>query len=227
MIRFLTRYRKPIFIGTVTIFLLGIFVGLGGYLLTDADVSGAVAEVGGEKVPRDRFEIQARNILERLRERGQETGKETEERVRQEVLRDLIVESLFARQGERMGLQVTDREVAADIQETFRSEKGFDPRLYFQAVQSQFRMTPEQYEAMRRRALLAFKYRQFLQRAAKVTPEEVRAAWVREHGGLKGFQEKRTEAMLALHQRRSLELLNFVLRQAAASTEIKTYPLQP
>lgn len=226
MIQFFVKYRKPIFIATITVFILGTFVGLGSYLLTDADVSDAIAEVGGGKIPRRRFDIQVRNILDRIRDQGETVDKETEKRIRQDVLRDLIVESLFAREGERVGLVVTDLEVAADIRETFKRDDQFDQRLYFQAVQTQFQMTPGQYEAMRRKQLLAFKFRQLVQRSAKLTPVEVRSAYRLENNGLVDFEKQRAEFTARLQQRRSLELLNYILRQLSATTDIKSY-LQP
>ena len=62
MIRWLVKYRKPIFAATALIFLIGIFVGLGGYMLTNNDASTFVAEVAGEKIPRNRFDVQVRNL---------------------------------------------------------------------------------------------------------------------------------------------------------------------
>lgn len=221
LIPFLVRHRKPIFVATATVFLIGIFVGLGGYLLTDRDLAGTVAEVAGEKIPERRFQLQVRNILDRYQ--GGQVTDEIQNRVRQEVLRDLLVESLLAQQAEKLGLMVTDREVADDIRETFKREGRFDQQLYFYTVQSQFRMTPEQYEVMRRRSLLHFKYRQLVSRSAKVTPAEVRLAYQKEKGGLKDFEKNEPEFRSRMQQRRSLETLNYLLRQLAATTDIKTY----
>ncbi len=50
MISWFSRHQKPLFIATVSIFLVGTFVGLGGYLLTNHDSSGAVASVGSTKI---------------------------------------------------------------------------------------------------------------------------------------------------------------------------------
>jgi parvulin-like peptidyl-prolyl isomerase len=217
MIRFLSRYRMPIFVGTLAVFLIGTFVGLGGYLFNRNDMGDVAAKVGEDKIPMQRYTIQVRNLIERAREGGQAIDPAFENRMSQEVLRDLIVESLFAQEAETMGLKVSDREIAEDIKETFTREGRFDQRLYFLAVQNQFGMSPEQYEGMRRRSLLAFKYRQIVQRSVKVTPDEVKAAFSKENGGTKGFDGKKKEEYQArMQQQRALEVLNHVLRRLAA-----------
>ena len=224
MIQFFVRYRRPIFIGTIATFLIGTFVGLGGYLLTDRDAAGSVAQVGGEKIPQQRYDLQVRNLLDRAQQKGGEVSKDMEARIRQDVLRDLIVEALFASEGKKVGLTVTDREVADDIRATFSPDGKFNQAMYFQAVQNQFQMTPEQYEDMRRKSLLAFKYRQLVQRSVKLTPQEVEEAYKKSNdGSMKGFDKKADELRGQLQQQKSLEMLNYILKQVSATTPIKSF----
>ena len=51
MMSFLRRYKTTLFIATIAIFLIGTFVGLGGYLFTSRDTSQSVASVGSTKIP--------------------------------------------------------------------------------------------------------------------------------------------------------------------------------
>lgn len=226
MIQFFVRYRRPIFIGTILVFLIGTFVGLGGYLLSERDGAGSVAQVGNEKIPQQRYDLQVRNLIDRAAQKG-EVSKDLETRIKQDVLRDLIVESLFAAEAKKAGLTVTDREVADDIRATFSPDGKFDQRMYFTAVQSQFQMAPEQYEDMRRKSLLAFKYRQLVQRSVKLTPQEVEEAYVKANGSMKDFAKKSEELKGQLQQQKSLEMLNYILRQVSASTPIKSFLQQP
>jgi hypothetical protein len=223
VIRLLVKYRKPIFIATAAVFLIGIFVGLGGYLLTNTDASTSIAEVWGDKIPRNRFDVQVRNYEDRLRSQKQDIKPELEAKIKDEVLRDLIVEALFAHEADKMGFVVTDAEVAEDIRGTFSRDGQFDQQSYFYMVQNELHMTPEQYEAMRRRSLLAFKYRQLLQRTAKIEPGEVREEYLKEHGTLKDFEEKGPELRAQMQQQRALETLNYALRQLVPTAQIKSY----
>jgi hypothetical protein len=226
MIRWLVNYRKPIFIATVAVFLIGIFVGLGANLLINNDAANFIADVGGEKIPRSRYEVEVRNYEERLRSNKRDVTPEMEQQIKNEVFRDLVVEALFAQEAEKLGLAVPDAEVAADIRQTFTREGQFDQQAYFYAVQNQYHMNPEQYEAMRRRSLLAFKYRELLQRTAKVEPEEVREAYLKQRGSMKEFDKKKPELQAQLQQERALETLNYALRQLAATAQIKSYQQQ-
>jgi hypothetical protein len=223
MIRWLVQYRKPIFIATVAVFLIGIFVGLGANLLINNDATNFVADVAGEKIPRSRYEVEVHNLEDRLKSEKQDVTPELEQKIKNEVFRDLVVEALFAQEAEKLGLAVPDAEVAADIRQTFNRDGQFDQQAYFYTVQNQFHMNPEQYESMRRRSLLAFKYRQLLQRTAKVQPEEVREAYLKQRGSMKGFDKKGTELQAQLQQERAMETLNYALRQLATTVQIKSY----
>src|SRR5262249_1817575 len=148
------------------------------------DASNFIADVAGEKIPRSRYEVEVHNLEDRLRSEKQDIKPELEQRIKNEVFRDLVIEALFAQEAENPGLAVPDAEGAADIRQTFTREGQFDQQAYFYTVQNQFHMTPEQYETMRRRSLLSFKYRQLLQRGAKVEPEEVREAYLKQRGSM-------------------------------------------
>lgn len=226
MIRFLSRYRKPIFVSIIIVFLLGIFVGLGGYFFSSRDTSEAVAEVAGVKIPYATFLLQTNRIFDRMREQGTDVTEETQKRVRQEVLQEMIVEELLAQKAAEMGLVVTDLELASEIHHTqaFQRNGAFEQRAYFEAVRSHFNMTPRQYEDMRRKSMLALKLRQFVFLSAKLTPAEVVAAYQdRNAGSVKDFESKKGEFSNNLQQQRALNLLNFYLRSLGSKIDIRSY----
>lgn len=249
MISFFGRHRKPIFIATTSIFLIGIFVGLGGYLFNRADLSQTVAEVGPAKISYQKFLAHAQRVQENLRDRGTEVTPQLQNEIKQDVLRDLIIETLMAQKAEEMGMQVTDLELANDIHNTpaFQKDGGFDPAAYVQAIHYLFRSTPEQYEKERRMSLLALKLRLFLFNSVKLSPgevresydredpknrkaleEEIRKAYVKEKGSAADFEKEKQPLALKfyeqrLHQQRALETMNYYLRQLSAQVPIKSY----
>ena len=226
MIRFLSRNRKPIFISIVFMFLIGIFVNLGGYYFSKNDFSESVAEVAGTKIPYSVFLLQVNRYNDRMREQGTEVGEETLKRVKQEVLQELIVEELLAQKAAELGLVVTDLELASEIHHTplFQQGGAFDQRAYFMNVRRQFQMTPRQYEDMRRKSQLSLKLRQFVFLSAKLTPAEVIAAYQEKNAGsVKDFESKKAEFANNLQQQRALNLLNFYLRQLSGKLDIKSH----
>ena len=226
MLSFLRRFRKPLFIAVIAIFLAGTFVGLGGYLFTSRDVSGAVAVVGTSKIPYSRYIVRVNQYADALRGRGQDLTDEALKEIKQGMLRDMVVDELLRLKAEELGLAVSDEELSRDIRSTpaFLREGVFSQELYFNAVRGVLRETPEGFEKERRRALLTAKLKQLLFQAAKLSPEEVREAYARENkGSLKDFDKKREEFEGRLHQQRALDLINYYLRQMSTQVEIRSY----
>ncbi|MBI4057564.1 MAG: SurA N-terminal domain-containing protein [Elusimicrobia bacterium] len=226
MIAYLIKYRRPIFISTISVFLISIFVGMGGYLFNSADRSGAVAEVGKTKIPYQRFQVQVSRTIERLKEEKKEVPEALETQIKQETLREMIVEEVLYQKAKELGLKVTDLELASDIQHNpgFQRNGAFDQRQYLQAIQIYYRMTPEEYEEWRRKTLLSYKLRQLLFMTAKLSPEEIRTEYKqRNTGSLKNFEKDKDKFTQDLTQERAVHLINFVLRQAAAGLEVKSY----
>ncbi|MDT8285931.1 MAG: SurA N-terminal domain-containing protein [Elusimicrobiales bacterium] len=224
MISFFSRHRKPIFIGTVSIFLAGVFVGLGAYMFTD-NTSGAVADIDGRKIPYQRFSAQVNRVINSLRDSGTDIGEMVRRGVQQEVFREMVIEELMQMQAEKMDMGVSDFELSAEIQGTsaFRDGDTFNPRLYYQTIWNEFRMAPSEYEAWRRKARLASKYKQFLYTTIKVTPDELRAYYLANKKGFKSFEKEKDKVLQELYQEKFMQVANYHLRQLTTRIEIKNY----
>lgn len=225
MMSFLRRYKDTFIIAVFIIFMVGIFAGLGGYYFTGADTTESVAVVGGEKIPYLRYRARLGQYLDALRAQGQDISPEDEGRVKQELLREMIVDELLAQQAERLGLYVSDAELANAIQQTpaFQRDGRFDQELYFQAVRFTFKSSPEQFERVHRRSMLSAKLKALMFRMAKVLPAEVRDEYVRSGGALKDWEKRQGEFEQQLRQHRALDTVNFFLRQLSTQVEIRSF----
>ena len=223
----LRRYRQPLFVSVVAVFLIGIFVGLGGYFFTGADKSDAVASVGGRDIPYERYRSKVNLYLEALNKDKPEAEISDAQRneVRQGMLRDMIVDELLAGEAERMGMRISDMELSLSLRNTpaFQREGRFDQELYFQAVRYSFRTSPEQFEREQRRMMLSAKLKAVIARSAKVTPGEIREEYARVNASGKDFEKKKEEFSQALRQRRAVEGINAFLRQLAGKEEIRSF----
>ena len=88
MISFLSRHRRTLFIATVAVFLLGTFVGLGGYLFTSRDVTQAVASVGSVKISYQTYRSRVDDYVEALRSRNVDVTDAALKEIKAEVLRE-------------------------------------------------------------------------------------------------------------------------------------------
>lgn len=227
MLSWLRRYRRSIFIGTITIFLLGIFVGLGGYYFTGKDNSESVAVVGNSKIPYSIYQARVNQYLDSVRAglKDKELTDEMAREIRQGMLRDMIVDEILYQQAKALGLEVTEMELAFSIRNTpqFQRDGNFDQALYFQTIRRALRTTPEEYERQQRKSILGAKFKQLIFNSAKLAPSEIREEYVRENKGDKDFDKKGLEFAQALQQRRALEIINFYLKQLSSQIEIRSF----
>ncbi|MCX5786089.1 MAG: SurA N-terminal domain-containing protein [Elusimicrobia bacterium] len=223
MISFFSKHKRIFFIIISVVFLGSIFFISGQIFSSSA--SAAVADVGGKKIPYQQFRMQVNRILANFRESGTETNDAMMKSVKQEVFRDMVVEELFSSQAEKMGMRVPDFEVAVEIQNTpqFREGSGFSPRRYYQTIYNEFQMSPAEYEAWRKKARLASKFKQFIYTTVKVTPDEAKAYYLTKNKGLKDFEKDKAKYAEELSKDKFANLANYMLRQLTSQIEIKSY----
>ncbi|MDA8130804.1 MAG: hypothetical protein M0011_04785, partial [Elusimicrobia bacterium] len=124
-----------------------------------------------------------------------------------------------------MGMIVPNFEVAVEVQNTpqFREGGAFSPRAYYQTIFNEFQMTPSEYEAWRKKARLASKFKQFLYTTVKVTPEEAKEYYLASNKNLKDFDKNRAKATDDLAREKFSGMANYMLRQLSIRQEVKSY----
>jgi len=225
MISFLNRHKKFIFIITAAIFIIGgVFLGLGSYDIASTR-GGVVADIGGKKISYERFYNEFNRVINNLRESNMEVNEVIERSIKQEIFRDMVLEELLYREAKNLKMNVSDFEVAVEIQNTpqFKVENRFDPRAYFQTIWTNFKMTPVQYEEWRRKARMGTKLKQFIFNSIKVTPEEVKDYYLANNGNIKNFDKEREKYTQQLKQEKFIESANYLLRQLTTKVEVKSY----
>lgn len=224
MISFLRRHRKSIFVATIAIFLSGSFVGLGGFYFTSRDNDGAVARIGGHKIPAQKLLLRANQYADALRAKGTEVDDAMMSRLKHEMLNDLMIEEMLSIKADQLGLSVTNDELSRDIRATpaFQRAGQFDQDVYFQQVRALFRETPQEYERSRRKSIKSGRLKQLLYRTAKVPAAEIEAAYAQAlKSASKADAAKVTKESIAqgLQQQRAIELINHCLKQLSSQVE--------
>ena len=223
MISFFTKYKRLIFIIVVVIFVGSIFF-VSGQVFSDS-ASSAVAEVGGSKIPYKQFLTQVNRVMGSMKDSGTEVNEVLSKSVKQEVFREMIIEELLSQQGKKMGMLVPDFEVAVEVQNTpqFREAGAFSPRAYYQTIFNEFQMSPVDYEAWRKKARLATKFKQFIYTSVKVTPQEAREYYLAKNKDPKNFEKERAKYTDELAREKFANIANFLLRQLTTQQEVKSY----
>src|SRR5690242_1139342 len=147
MMNLLRKYRNHIFVFVMAIFLFGTFVGFGGYFFSGKSGGDSIVEVNGEKIPLRLFYSHYRRALDQVPP-GQQLDDAGRAQRRDEVVRDLVQSLIFAKEAERYGVRVPDQQVVSSLTQipAFQDKGRFNPQLYIQALQSQLRMTPQDFE---------------------------------------------------------------------------------
>jgi peptidyl-prolyl cis-trans isomerase D len=226
MISFFRKYQRAFFIATIVIFLIGTFVGLGGYLFTSRDTSGAVASVGSTKIPYQRYAVRVNQYLDALQSKGTDVTDDVRKEVKQGMLRDMIVDTLLEKKADEMGIVVTDEDLARDIQSTpaFQRDGQFNQDVYFQMVRSVFHEGPEQFETDRRSAIKVARFKQMIYQSAKVAPSELQELYAQANkGSMKNFEKDKAAFTNKVQQQKALEIINYYLRQLSAQVEIRSF----
>jgi peptidyl-prolyl cis-trans isomerase D len=150
-----------------------VFWGVGSF--RDSNVA-SVASVNGETIPLDTYRESYNLLLEQTRQRfGNNLNDDLLKalNLRKQALDRLIDQALWSQEASKLGIQVSDEEVAAAISgiQVFQNAGVFDPRRY-QAVLSQNRLTAEQFEAMQKKTMLIEKLNRLIAGGVMVSDDE-------------------------------------------------------
>jgi peptidyl-prolyl cis-trans isomerase D len=209
------KNRKKIFLFVIAIFVIGSFAGFGSYFFTQSPYDAAIV-VNDRKIPLKRFESLFQQVLEDQRQRSPEPLTDPQrEFLKRQVAQALVQEEVFLMEGERLGLGVTDLELAQFIQSVpaFQREGRFNVGAY-QEVLARLRMKVEDFEAEQRRQLLVQKTQFIMASGVKISSLEfpvqlqVALAQAKEEdrkkilGNLDGFREdvRRRETQSSLQE---------------------------
>ncbi|MBI4250939.1 MAG: SurA N-terminal domain-containing protein [Candidatus Tectomicrobia bacterium] len=160
------------------------FISWGGFTLVQGPVAEGgkvVAWVNDTPISQQEYEGAYFRQVEALRRQlGAQFKDELIQQlgVRQQVLASLVSEKLQLQEAGRLGIRVSDAEVALRIQEVGAFQRGgrFDPLVYRQVLESN-RLSPRQFEEAQRSDIATERLRRYIGMAASVSDAEVREAY--------------------------------------------------
>ena len=194
MISFLIKYKKAILIIT-----LAFFIGSIGYIGLDSYQRGTfkdtAATVGDSNITYRTLYKAADAQARALRNSGIDVDENMSKMLNQQVLSALVSEEVLNQAAKEFGIAVADYEIALDIHSSpqFNQDGQFNKTAYEYAVKHQLGITPAQFEDQIRRSKLADRFRMALYSIYKLTPEEVRFAYLTQNGNMKNFEKNKKD----------------------------------
>ena len=188
MMNFFRKHKVAIILVILIGFFGGTFIaGFGVSTFGNSSSVDTVAIVNGTKIPYKYYYSLYNNALNMLQHSGQDVNEEMTKRIQDQILRTLVQDELIWQQTKKYGITVSDNELAQDIQSYpyFLNDKGqFDSRNYYQFL-SNLRMSPKDFESLRRKQIASTKLQMFIASAAiipnsKITEESSENALLQE-----------------------------------------------
>ncbi len=198
MLRFLREKGNSVVLKGVLGLVALTFVSWGGYSMTASNnaVPGGRVAAWVDDIPISVREFESRYYqqVESMRQRlGSAFTPELEKQLglRRMTISQLVSEKLQVKEADRLGLRVSDEEVALRIQEVPSFQRGgqFDAELYRRVLRAN-RLNPRQFEDQQRLALAATNLRRYIGMGATVSENETRTAyrWLNENVRVEYFR---------------------------------------
>ncbi|MCR4662425.1 MAG: SurA N-terminal domain-containing protein [Endomicrobiaceae bacterium] len=184
MMNFFRKHKVAIILVILIGFFGGTFIaGFGVSTFGNTSSFDTVAVVNGKKIPYKFYYSLYNNALNMLKQSGQDNITDDLMRITQnQILSKLIQDELIWQQTKKYGITVSDNELAQDIQSYpyFLNENGqFDSRRYYQFLNN-LRMSPKDFESLRRKQLASNKLQILIASAAKISKSELNSEDVNE-----------------------------------------------
>ena len=185
MLRFMRKHQRSFIVKGVFCILILVFIGWGVGSYDPAQQTAAVAVVNGIDVTVAELNQAHQSLLRAYQELY--GAAYSPEAVRQldlpgRALDELITTALLESEGRRLGLRVTDEEVADSIRSigAFSPDGRFDKGTYLRFLRLS-QISDEEFVAQQRRMLLTRQVEKLVTDGARMSDEEVRDRYLMEH----------------------------------------------
>ena len=176
MMNFFSKHKVAIILIIFIGFFGGTFIaGFGVSTFGNTSSFDTVAVINGEKIPYKYYYSLYNSALSMLKNSGQDVSNEVMEATQNRILKSLIQDEIIWQQTKNYGIIVSDNELVVDIQTYpyFLDENGhFDSRNYYQFLNN-LRMSPKDFESLRRKQLASNKLQILIASAAKISNSEI------------------------------------------------------
>ncbi len=183
MLRFMRRHQRSFIVKGVFVILILVFIGWGVGTFDAAQQTAAVAVVNGVDITVAEVTQAQQTLLRTYQELyGQAYSPELVQQLdlQGRALDELITSTLLLGEAGRLGLRVTDAEVAEEIKRAFSPDGRFDKTAYLRFLRLS-QLSDEQFVERQRKTLLMRRLESLITDGAHVSDDELRDRYLIEN----------------------------------------------
>lgn len=197
MISFFIKYRNPILITTVLIFLISIGVLSAGVVADQYGTNAVVAKVGNAKIRYKSFATAYETAREKYINEGKDLSEDEDKQLKQEIVQTLIMQEALSQAAEDLNIGTSKTEVAYLIKSNpaFAPNGEFNKNAYIYVVRNQFHVNPAEFEDNLKKQISVGKFRTVLNMSA--LPTSIERNILTKGATLKDEEKKALESYLA------------------------------
>lgn len=141
------------------------------------------------------------------------------------VLSSLVREEAFYQSAQKLGLGVSDYEIGYIIHSMFNMGGVFNKAAYVAYTKENYRMMPEDFEALMKHNQVAAMYSSLIATPFKVTPGEALYSYKTQNKNTKNFEKDKALFLPTVVEAKTEAGQRMYFDHFANTTEIKEYPL--
>ena len=174
MISFFIKYRNPILITTVVIFLASIGILGAGVVADQYGANAVLAKVGNAKIKYKTFATTYDMLRQQYINEGKELTAEEDTQLKQEIVQSLIMQEALGQAAKDFGIGTSKAEVAYMIKSMpiFAPNGEFNKNAYIYVVRNQFHINPAEFEDNLMKQISGQKFRNVLRLSSLPTSFE-------------------------------------------------------
>ena len=196
MISFFIKYRNPILITTVVIFLASIGILGAGAVADEYGTNAVLAKVGNTKIQYKTFATAYDMARQQYINEGKELTEEQDKQLKQEIVQSLVLQEALSQAADEMGIGTSKTEVAYFIKNMpiFAPDGEFNKNAYIYVVRNQFHVNPAEFEHNLMKQLSVQKFKRVL--AASALPTSLEKTILTQGSTLKDQEKQALESYL-------------------------------
>ena len=196
MISFFVKYRNPILITTVVIFLASIGILGAGMVADEYGANAVLAKVGNAKVKYKDFVTVYDMARQQYINEGKELTEEQDKQLKQEIVQSLIMQEALSQAAEDLDIGTSKTEVAYIIKNNpaFAPNGEFNKNAYIYVVRNQYHVNPAEFESNLMKQISVQKFKRVL--AASALPTSFEKAILTKGSKLKDEEKQALESYL-------------------------------
>ncbi len=174
MISFFIKYRNPILITTVLIFLISIGVLSAGMVADQYGANAVLAKVGNAKIKYKSFATTYDMARQQYINEGKEITEEEDKQLKQQIIQGLIMQEALSQAAKDLDIGTSKTEVAYLIKSNpaFSPNGEFNKNAYIYTVRNQFHVNPAEFESNLMKQISVQKFQNVLRMVALPTSFE-------------------------------------------------------